>query len=238
MLEQPSELITKPKWYRRPWVLVGAIVLILWFGIPAALDLFTGKSLPESRFTSLPGNQAGEVGKVNLATSDDPAQGSPSAPVVIVEFGDFQCPFCQQESFILHQLLQEYPDAVRLIYRDFPVSSIHTEAFPAAVAANCALKQDKFWEYHDQLYQLQDQLGSDLYNSLASTLGLDQNQFSTCLSSPQISLEIEEDFEAGIQAGVKGTPTFFVNNQRVEGAVPYDLWVKIISSEVARKFNE
>ncbi len=224
-------------WYKKWWLIVIGVLVILWFGLPYILTPLSEKRLQDQLDRLTTNTNSNQLAGEGLATSDDPVIGFDGAPVVIVEFLDYECPFCREAAPIIKQVMAAYPDAVKLVIRDFPVDSVHPEAINAAVAANCALEQGKFWEYHDTLYSQQDNLGSDLYNSLATTLGLDKIKFNSCLNSLAIRNEISNDFNAGVDAGVRGTPTFFVNNKKVEGPLPFDLWQKIIQSEIDNKFK-
>lgn len=234
----PEMLPIKKSWYKRWWFITLIIILGLWFLLPWLMRIFGNNLAENNNFTPLPGASGDTSQIVNVETVDDPQIGFAAAPVTIVEFGDFECPFCKQAAPIIKQLLANYPDTIKIIYRDFPVGSIHTNALPAAVAANCAASQGKFWEFYDALYAGQDNLGVNLYNSLAQSFKLNTSLFSTCLSSANIVAEIEQDFRDGAAAGVRGTPTFFVNGRKIEGALPYDLWVQVITAAVAEKFSK
>jgi protein-disulfide isomerase len=158
----------------------------------------------------------------SYATSDDPVIGSADAPVTIIEFSDFECPFCG--SFwadTYGQLKKDYVDTgkVRFIYRDFPLS-FHPQAKPAALAAACAHEQGKFWPYHDKIFGNQKALGDASYTAWATELGLNAAQFSDCYSSGKYSDEVDEDMAAGSVAGVSGTPSFIINGQLIVGAQP------------------
>ena len=175
---------------------------------------------------------------------DDPVLGlkDVDVPVTIVEFSDFQCPFCRKfwiESF--SQLKRDYIDTgkVRLIFRDFPLS-IHDQAKPSALAAECANEQGKFWEYHDALFEEQQKLGTgtvaystqDL-KAWATKIGLDSNKFASCLDSEKYASEVDEDTESGSSFGVTGTPAFFINGELVVGAVPYANLKSVIEKAIS-----
>ncbi len=160
----------------------------------------------------------------------DPSLGDAKAKVTIVEFSDFQCPFCRaffEDTF--GQFKKEYVDTgkVRLIYRDFPLS-FHPSARPAALAAQCAHDQGKFWEYQDIVFQEQAKKGTGTITfstadlkAWAAKIGLDTKQFNSCLDSEQHGKEVDADTQAGSAAGVTGTPSFFVNGTLIVGAVPF-----------------
>jgi protein-disulfide isomerase len=166
----------------------------------------------------------------------DPARvrGNPKAPVMIVEFSDYQCPYCHSVEPTVKQVLAKYGDKVSLSYRDFPLSAIHDHAEIAAEASRCALEQGKFWEYHDQLFTASN-LDKDALVEYARSLKLDDKQFSSCLSSEKYKADIAKDLEEGRKFGISGTPHFFINGIATSGAQQQDAFNKIIDDELARK---
>ena len=173
---------------------------------------------------------------------DVPAEGFPSlgpkdAPIVIVEFSDFQCPFCKRfhdETF--QQLLAAYPGKIRFVYRQFPLTSIHPNASPAAEAAMCADEQNVFWKYHDKLFDNQQVLGEQTYIQIASDLGLDMTAFQDCLTNHRYQQDIQADSDFAVSKGVNATPTFFINGLAVVGAQPLDVFKQVIDKELAGEF--
>jgi len=161
-----------------------------------------------------------------------PALGPESAPVTIVEFSDFQCPYCARAAPVVKQLHERYPDSVRIVYRHFPLDSVHPQARPAAEASLCAADQDRFWEYHDVLFENARQLGEEDLIRYAEELGLDMAEFRTCLEEGRHAAQVERDLEAGRRAGVTGTPSFFVNGRMLGGAQPLEAFVRVIESEL------
>jgi len=166
----------------------------------------------------------------------DPARmrGNPKAPVMIVEFSDYQCPYCHQAEPTVAQVLAKYGDKVSLSYRDFPLTSIHSQAMISAEASRCALEQGKFWEYHDQLFT-SSKLEKDDLIGYARNLKLDDKQFGSCLSSEKYKADIEKDEQEGKKAGVNGTPGFFINGIFLNGAQGHDAFARIIDDELSRK---
>ncbi|MDO8621823.1 MAG: DsbA family protein [bacterium] len=163
------------------------------------------------------------AGPVNITVSDsDHIRGSKDAKVTIVEWSDFQCPFCSRFHPSVVRAVQEYPGKVRWIYRHFPLDSIHPNARPSAEASECAAEQGKFWEFADKLIERQPQLGPDLYKTLAKELGLNESKFNDCVSSRKYQQKVTDDEQAGLAVGVRGTPGSFVNGIEVPGAVPYE----------------
>jgi protein-disulfide isomerase len=170
----------------------------------------------------------------NVSVDDDPFMGPEDAPVTIVEFSDFQCPYCERAfTDVLPQVLDTYGDQVRLVYRDFPLTQIHPQALPAAIAADCANDQGKFWEYHDLLFSNQSALDDASLKSYADQLGLDQTAFDECVSTQAPFEEIRNDYQDGVNYGVSGTPTFFINGVRVTGAQPFAVFQAIIDQALA-----
>lgn len=153
----------------------------------------------------------------DVSIDDDPMIGNTDALVTIIEFSDFQCPFCAQVQPEIKSILTEFSPSIRLVYRDFPLINTHQDAFQAALAANCANKQSKFWEMHDTLFSNQDNLKNDNLKSFAMQLNLNLDEFSTCLDNSEYANEILNDMKDAQQYQVNATPTFFVNGLRVVG---------------------
>jgi protein-disulfide isomerase len=163
-----------------------------------------------------------------------PVRGPANAPVEIVEFSDFQCPFCQRADPTVTQVLNTYGDRIRLVYREYPLPN-HPNAKPAAEAGMCANEQGKFWPYHDRLFANQQRLGTNDLKQHAVELGLDAARFNTCLDSHKYQSLVEADINAGNDAGVNGTPAFFINGRMISGAQPFEAFKKIIDDELALK---
>lgn len=159
--------------------------------------------------------------------------GSPDAPVTIVEFADFQCPFCRKTEATLKALLAKYDGRIKRAFLDFPLAEIHGQAGKAAEAARCAGEQGKFWEYHDALFADQSKLDETSLIGRAQNLHLEESAFRTCLASGKFSRDIEANREEGAKAGVTGTPAYFINGVFLNGAQPQAEFEKIIESELA-----
>jgi protein-disulfide isomerase len=169
-----------------------------------------------------------EAPKVDVSTDNDPVRGAKDAKVTIIEFSDFECPYCRRVQPALKRLLEEYDGRVRLVFRDFPLS-IHKNAQKAAEAAQCAAEQDKFWPYHDKLFEV-TALSPDDLKKYASELELDPDKFNACLDSGQYAQEVADDMKDGQEAGVNSTPSFFINGQPLSGAVPYERFQEIVDA--------
>jgi protein-disulfide isomerase len=168
--------------------------------------------------------------------SYDPARvrGNPNAPITIVEFADFQCPYCRQVQATLNDLLAKYKGQVKIAYLDFPLS-IHAHAELAAEASRCAQDQGKYWEFHDAMFQDQSKLGEEDLVTSASKLGMDEASFRSCLKSGKYKAVIQQDVEKATKAGVTGTPAFFINGRFLNGAQPTAEFEKIINAELAAR---
>ena len=175
-----------------------------------------------------------ELRRYNVPEDDDPVLGPADAPITIIEFSDYECPYCQKWHREVWPALQaEYGDQIRLVYRDFPLTSIHSNATPAAAAANCAREQDMYWEYNELLFDMKFNLGNSTYLRYAEELGLDIDDFTECLESGRYVDEVEADYEYAVNLGVRSTPTFFVNGIPVVGAQPFESFKKLIDQELA-----
>jgi protein-disulfide isomerase len=156
------------------------------------------------------------------------------AKVVVVEYSDFQCPFCGQHHPSLQQMVKDYGDKVVWVMRNFPLTSIHPNAVPAANAAECASEQGKFWEFGDVLMENQTSLSDDYYKTVAGNLKLNMKKFNDCYASKKYQSVIDADAQSGEAAGVNGTPATFINGQLVSGAVPYSTLKSMIDAELAK----
>ena len=243
MSDQENNLETKPVFSLDlgKLILPGSIVL--------AAVLISG-TLIFASYRNNPGSQLGAVGnnlgnkKVEVSVDDDPALGNKKAPVTVIEFSDFECPFCR--SFwrdTLSLIKSTYIDTgkVRFVYRDFPLS-FHPGAQVAAEAAECAEDQGKYWEMHDKIFQEQDKQGQGTIQfsktdvvKWAGQVGLNMGQLNQCLESGKYRTEVNNDLAAGTAAGVSGTPSFFINGKLLVGAQPFSAFQEIIEEELEKK---
>ena len=175
-----------------------------------------------------------EPPRQKIATADSPAQGPASAPIELVEFSDFQCPFCYRAHPTVKQVLSTYSGKIRFVYRNYPLPN-HPQARPAAEAAQCANEQGQFWPYHDRLFADQSKLSDADLKASAAALGMDAAKFNACLDSHKYKARVDADLQAGNEAGVNGTPAFFVNGRLLSGAQPFDEFKKVIDEELARR---
>ncbi len=188
---------------------------------------------PSAPIAQAPATQEPQYKRYDIPTEGYPSLGPDDAPIVIVEFSDFQCPYCRRfQSETYQPLLDAYPGQIRFVYRNLPLTSIHPNAMPAAVASLCARDQDAFWGYHDKLFS-SEQLDQDTYIRYAADLGLDTETFTACLSDGSHDAEIQADMDFAISLGVQSTPTFFVNGLAVVGAQPLSYFQQLIDKELA-----
>ena len=168
---------------------------------------------------------------VDVAAAGRPERGPKNASVTIIEFSDYQCPFCQKAEDVVDQVMKTYADKVRLVYRDYPLS-FHPNARPASEAAACANAQGKFWEYHAKLFH-GDGLEPEKLKTYADQVGLDRKKFDDCLEKKPFKAEIDKDVKDGEKAGVNGTPAFFINGRMLSGAQPFEKFKEVIDDELA-----
>jgi protein-disulfide isomerase len=173
-----------------------------------------------------------------LRNEGAPRKGNARAPVTLVEFSDFQCPFCQRFFQTLNQIERDYGQNVSIIYRQFPIESIHPFAVPAAEASLCANDQGKFWEFHDAMFTDQAHIALSDLRAKASTLGIDRRKFDECVESRRFKEQVQKDIAEGARLGVNGTPAIFVNGIELRGgAVPYAAVAAAIDKELSRASN-
>jgi protein-disulfide isomerase len=162
-----------------------------------------------------PGNQPTPIEVDRIPDERGNFLGPSDAPVTIVEFSDFQCPYCEMAVEPIKKLIAKHPGKIRFIYRYFPLTGIHADAFQSAVASECAALQGKFWEFHDLLFDNQDSLNSESLQGYAQELGLDKESFAVCINSETVAEAVRQDMADGEKYQVTGTPTFFLNNRMV-----------------------
>jgi len=163
-----------------------------------------------------------------------PARGKASAPVTIVEFADFQCPYCGQEESQLRAVLAAHPDDVRLVFRHLPISQVHPHAMAAALAAVCADRAGKFWEMHDAMFDDQAALSPDALKDLARRIGLDVERYSGCLGDAATATAVKDDMTAADAIGIDSTPYLFVNGRPIDGTVSREKLELLIADEIRR----
>ena len=225
---------------RKPVWMIWIVVLPVIF----ALGLGTGYALWGNNTASSEGGVPtvqvpDKVTRYDIPTDGQPSIGPANAKVTIVEFSDYQCPYCKRwNDEVFNRLMKEYPDQVRFVYRDFPLSSIHPQAFPAAEAADCAGEQGDYWSYHQALFGQKYGLSQDAYQKYAADLGLDTAAFAKCISDGRFSDEVTADMNFAANLGISSTPTFFINGIALVGAQPYEVFKQVIDLELAGKIPQ
>jgi len=175
--------------------------------------------------------------RVALDLAGEPFKGPATAPVTIVEFSDFECPFCARLLPTLDRIAKSYDDKVRIVYKQFPLRRLHLNAQKAGEASLCAHDQGKFWPLHDAMFADQAALGVEDLRAKAEAAGLDMDAFSECLDSGRYADAVEDDLRQGTIAGVSGTPALFVNGRLLSGAVPYETLAETIDEELKGRAN-
>jgi len=167
--------------------------------------------------------------------SADHVQGDENSPVTLVEYGDYQCPYCGAAYPIVKRIQKHFGSRLRFVFRNFPLIEMHTDAEFAAETAEFASSQGKFWEAHDMLYENQKRLGGELYSELAKQLKLAPADIRSALEKREFAPRVRADFSSGVRSGVNGTPTFFINGQRHDDSYEYDVLVAAIEAAMPLK---
>jgi protein-disulfide isomerase len=165
----------------------------------------------------------------------DHAEGRTGAPVTLVEYGDYQCPYCGTAYPVVKRLQKSLGNRLRFVFRNFPLTQAHPYAMVAAEAAEAAALQGKFWEMHDLIYENQEELEPDALSAWAEQLGLDLQQFGTAIRKGEITKRIKDDRTSGIHSGVNGTPCFFINGARYDGAPDYEVLLAALQEQLHSK---
>jgi protein-disulfide isomerase len=250
--KEPESISIKKSTYNK--LIVGLIVAITvaaffaGFGLGAETDKDSNDDTGQTSIKQPQPQSNPSSTIISVSLDDDPVKGDSNAPITIVEFSDFQCPFCARFFTQTLPLIEKnYIETgkVKFVYRDFPIPSIHQNAIPAAIAAECADEQGMFWEYHDKLFENQ-LLWQDLdkqnvvstFEQFAKDLFLDTGTFNTCLESARYLDEVQNDLNEGVSYGVAGTPGFFIGNEKigygmVSGAQPYATFQQVFDQLLA-----
>lgn len=216
----------------RETVLAGFLPVVFLLGLGLGWLLW-GADSPSNEQANQPAATA-PVRRIAVEVGDSPALGPADAPITIVEFSDYECPFCARwHQQVYKRLMQEYEGKIRFVYRDFPLTSIHANATPAAIAAHCAGEQGAYFPFHDALFSYQYELGREAYLTYAAELGLDSQSFTACLEENRHADKVQASLDYGLSVGVSSTPTFFVNGIAIVGAQPYEVFQQVIEQELA-----
>jgi protein-disulfide isomerase len=210
-------------------ILVGYVV----WGIGDSAQTAQTASQSSGQLIDAPVTAQPQYTRYDIPTEGFHSLGPADAPITIVEFSDFQCPYCRRwHDETYEPLLAAYPGKIRIVYRHLPLVSIHPDAFSAAEAAMCAGDQNVFWQYHDKLFS-SDSLGNAVYEQYARELSLDIPTFVDCLTEHKFQDAIQADSDFAVNLGVRSTPTFFVNGLAIVGAQPLDVFKQVIDKELA-----
>jgi len=210
-------------------ILLGYVV----WGFDSAGGKSTSAAQAAGPVVDAPATEESQVIRYQVASDGFPSIGPEDAPITIVEFSDYQCPYCRRWNEEVYQpLLNAYPGQIRLVYRHFPLTSIHPDALPAAEASMCANEQNSFWQFHDKLFS-SDSLGSSTYTQYAQDIGLDMTAFKSCIDEHKYQDVVQADLDFAVGLGVRSTPTFFINGLAIVGAQPLDIFKQVIDQELA-----
>jgi protein-disulfide isomerase len=215
-------------------VLLGYVV----WGIPAASPASPATANGAGAALQAPAAEQQEFRRYDIPTENAYAIGPVDAPITIVEFSDYQCPFCRRwHDEVYEPLLAAYPGQIRMVYRHLPLTSIHPDAMSAAEAAMCAGEQDAYWPFHEKLFS-SESLGSATYLQYALDLNLNMGTFESCLNGRKYQEAVQADSDFAINLGVRSTPTFFINGIALVGAQPLDVFKQVIDKELAGEFPQ
>ncbi|MFH0852998.1 MAG: DsbA family protein [bacterium] len=238
-MEERSNGKSHYHWYTRWWGIVITVIFVILAGGFTGLVVSSAQKVFDEQTVGFTMGQ-GNSSSVNIANGDaassrdDPFFGNQAAQVVIVEFGDYQCPYCEEVFATVRQIMNQYRDQVLFVFRDYPVSDRHPLAQYAAEASMCAWEQgsNQYWALHDRMFLSQESLSRENIIEWAEGAGLSVAEFTECLNSRKYQQEVLDDHNDGVNLGVRGTPTFFINGRKIEGVIPYDIFVQIIKSQL------
>lgn len=251
LLYTTSAVYQRKPWYASFWkvalmlVLFGVVVAGLLFALLVYTEYTRVNNGEESFIAGLQNSDGQSVG-VNTRTQvtntirptitvNTPRKGELNAPIEIIAFEDFECPFCASAAPIIEQVLAEYGDDIVFAYRDFPLTTIHPNAYEAALAGQCANEYGKFWEFYDIAYAKQGDLGTPgIYATWANELGINSGDFAACVNSEKYADQVQANLDAGFLAGVNSTPTWIVNGVVFRGVLSFDQWKQVIDAELAK----
>ncbi len=222
-------------WYKKWWGILILLILVIVLVFLIASGIYVMNKIKEIKQGGTQADAQAQTQAYLAAVNGDGSDyfiGASNPKAVIIEFGDFACPFCLQSEPGLEQIIKTYPDKVKLVWRDYP---LHETSVDLALGARCAGDQGQFWDFHDLLFSHQAQMatstGADLtaqLKALAGTLSIDQTKFATCLDARQNLARIKKDYDDGVALQIQGTPTWFINNYPITGVIPADKFPGLI----------
>ncbi len=233
-MQQPEDTFTfkRSHFYAVATVLAFAVGVLLGY-VVWGYDPSGGRANTSGQVAQVPATEAPNFKRYDIPSKGFYAIGPENAPITVVEFSDYQCPFCRRwHQEVYEPLLAAYPGKIRLVYRNLPLTSIHPDAMGAAEAAMCAGEQDAYWPYHEKLFSSEG-LGTQAYLQYARELSLNVDKFQSCLSDHKYKATIEADSDFAVNLGISSTPTFFINGLAVVGAQPLSVFKQVIDKELA-----
>jgi protein-disulfide isomerase len=239
MENQPTPLQTTIRHESRGMSLLSLAILpfIFLLGLGVGYLIWgrnTGSAISNSQAAAEVTEAPQPIQRYDVPEDGDPSVGPADAAITIIEFSDFECPYCRKWQLeVWPQLQKEYGNQVRLVYRDFPLYGLHANAAPAAQAANCAGDQEKYWQFHDKLFTTDETYSVELYQQFATDLGMNVEDFNACLSSGKYAEEVQADYDWAANLGIQSTPTFFINGIPMVGAQPFESFKSLIDKELA-----
>ena len=230
----PDLIKDKKHWYLRWWVLVIFIIFFLLLTVVIIIGAETYSVYQKIKSGEyIPLTEEGqEIARELVSVDNDPYFGPIEAPVTIVVFEDFACPFCKDSFMAVNQVRTEYPNEVRFVFRDFPIEANHEGVTQAHLAAECAHDQESFWEYHDKLFLNQENQDGTSLLLYAEEVGLDIDLFRSCVENEVHQQEVQKDLADGIMHDIAGTPVWFFNGLKVEGSLPFEAFQFLIEREL------
>ncbi len=221
-------------------LVLGVVSVFSWRVFAFYRDIRSGEINPALGYTTTDFSRAATAFAAQAAESgggsgeilgeNDPTLGTDDAKIVLVEFGDFGCPYSREVAPVVRAVVKQYSTDIQFMYRDFPIDDVHPGASLAAEGGGCAQEQDKFWEYYDAVFAMSDDLSAASLTTIAEVIGMDVAQFERCIESGYYTNDVADDTSDGANAGVVGTPTFFFNGQKVEGSIPFTIFTQIVDA--------
>lgn len=211
-----------------------ASAIIALFGYKTIRPIFNNRAEKNKNETLQKNNNTQVIDALPIVTFINPIRGNKNAKISIVEYGDYQCPFCATVEETLKKLLNEYKNDLKIVWKDFPIPRIHPLSEKLAIGARCAQEQGQFWEFHDELFTSQDSILSETdILRIGEDLELEKS-FQSCYEAGKMKPRVEADFEEGARLGVNGAPYFFVGKERLSGAVSYEKFKEAIDRELGK----
>jgi len=232
LAELRQKAMTRPrkKWYQKWWgifLILFLFLIIIIIGGVGIYILKTAQTINQDKYLAALKLSTQNNKILTEGSSQNYYMGTSSPEITIVEFSDFACPYCKESLSIIKEIGIRYQDKVKIIYRDYPG---HSNSLDLALAARCAGEQEKFWEMHDELFAEQDTLKLNELSDMAENMGMNKTKFSKCLSEQKYLAHIQADISDGDKLEIKATPTWFINEHKIEGAIPRDNFINIIET--------